>query len=518
MKATMETRRLLRSKQAEALQRSGELQKAFLAKIEVEERRAPLLRMLAKTKILTEHALHELFTELYRSQERETLRELANDSSLRFRCLRQYWLHQLRFRDCDPKQTLEEIIADYRGSRWNSVARTKWLSLIFAQSARENDFSFVEIWVRTATDAEIKRVARRYMYGVLVGLINSDKSETANYILDRIWPKASDYLKLFYSVPSWKLGRIEASDMTNDKLAERLWNCNLDEDPVWDWFFSTYRKQIQSAQMDLTDIRVNSESVKKLQDIIKTALLDQRPFSFQRLGDGGSYRMKLPGIASEFQSKLPGDDRIRELLWWNRELNPELGSRFASAVSEALNAADVLGVCSAHRFIRDINIKHRLGEVKSGRALLAHVNAYGTLFSMDDKVITEERAHTIIYSDAFLEDLLRSAQKLVVVGGLSPDDMGLLANCSVEFIALLPEQNKSLPTADGARWIVDDFDSISQDISNACSPGTLALISGGYVGKALVQVAKSAGAVALDIGSRADTLAGKQTRSPADAV
>ncbi len=110
------------------------------------------------------------------------------------------------------------------------------------------------------------------------------------------------------------------------------------------------------------------------------------------------------------------------------------------------------------------------------------------------------------------------ATNIVVAGGLSLKDMGLKTDKTTSFIALTPEQNKGLPTPTNARSIVDEFESIATDLSTLCQPGTLAFISGGYMGKALVDVAKRSGAVALDIGSLADLLSGHHTRSPADAI
>lgn len=161
-----------------------------------------------------------------------------------------------------------------------------------------------------------------------------------------------------------------------------------------------------------------------------------------------------------FSDKLPHDDRMRELSWWNRELPPGKGDKFAKLVLEALRAADAIGVISAHRLIKDAN-GGPMVSTTTGRALLAHVKALDTLIPLHNKIVTEDRVHTLIYSPSFLTDLISHARQVVVVGGLPPEEMGLHG---AQFIALTPEQNKGLPTVAGARSIVDDYDEIADDV------------------------------------------------------
>lgn len=364
------------------------------------------------------------------------------------------------------------------------------------------------------TDLELTEIGKLFLFGFIVGLTNHGLCNEARDILRRLEPIMDDHGRLYFSVPQWKLFSPDIPPPNNDLLVSKIHAAFPFRGPEWNWFCDAYREKISKAGEGFTDIRVNTARRNELREIVLNSVKTCKPFSLHRLGDGGVYRFPLPEVAASFSDKLPHDDRMRELSWWNRELPPGKGDKFAKLVLEALRAADAIGVISAHRLIKDAN-GGPMVSTTPGRALLAHVEALDTLIPLHNKIVTEDRVHTLIYSPSFLSDLISHARQVVVVGGLPPEEMGLHG---AQFIALTPEQNKGLPTVAGARSIVDDYDEIADDVAKSCGPGTLALISGGYIGKALVHRAKNAGAVALDFGSFADLLSGHHTRGPADAV
>lgn len=477
-----------------------------------------LIHVAADCAALSEAALNRYIGSFFQRKDRARLQSAAEDARLGHAGVRAYWGFSSRFRDSDPSLKLGDMIAAYRTCAPGSSARLRFIHLLCGQAYREGDFDFIAAWSAGATDPELGSIPNRFFYGLLIGLIRDGRRDQARALLARREADMSALDRLFFTVPRWMLDEHDTPPPTSDALVASLHSALADRGADWDWFCTAYRKKIAQVGDDYTNIRMQPDRVDALRDVILEAVKGKRPLAFQRMGDGAAYRMALPDCAADAAGTGADDDALREEAWWHRRISTERGDFFAAEVSEALRQADILGVCSAHRLIRDAVPGVPMRDSVTGRALMAHVHALGTRISLADKIITEDRAHTILYTREFVRRLIRAADRLVVVGGLSPAQMRLPRAKKEVFVPLLPEQNKGLPVDGRAVSIVDAFESLRDQIRDACMPGTLLLVSGGYVGKALVQAGKEAGAVALDIGSRADTLAGYHTRSPADAI
>lgn len=497
--------------------KSDDIVAALEAPVTSIEAQTSLIHCVAQEGILPERFLSTMLSILFRRKDREHFDRITHDESLGFDTLRSFWNISSLIRDNNPILTLDYIIQEYQRSDPSSITRVKWFSLIFGQSYRERNWDFVLAWIRVAIDKELSLVGKRYYYGVVIGLINDGYKEEAQALLDRRTPYMSDLDKLFFIIPFHKLQPALFTLPSTENLIHSLHNSLSTKGKEWDWFCSSYLKKISACKINLMNVRVDDSEIEQLREIILLALQNKTPLSFHRMGDGAVYRWPLPSIAASHDYTLIEDDRARELAWWNHRVDKEWGDKLAERVTEALRDADILGVVSVYRLIRDASEQSMLDNI-TGRSLLKHVEALGNTIPLADKVLTEDRAHTIIYTRGFIDTLFQQADSILIVGGLSAEQMNLPYHDNIKFIALIPEQNKGLPIAEGARSIIDDFDAISDDITEYCCPGTLALISGGYAGKALVAIAKQAGAVALDIGSLADLLAGYHTRSPADAI
>ena len=477
-----------------------------------------LIHVAADCSALSEGALNRYLGTFYTRKDRARLHSAAEDTRLGHPSLRAYWAFSSRFRDCEPTLKLTDMIAAYRTCPPGSISRLRLIQLICGQAYREKAYDFISAWAQGATDPELRAIPNRFFYGLLIGLIRDGRRALARDLLERREADVSALDHLFFVVPRWMLAQEDLPPPSTDALVQKLHQTLPDRGPEWDWFCATYREKLSKAGQDYTNIRMEPERAEELREVIYQALEARAPLAFQRMGDGAAYRMDLPSCAQHAVEKRTGDDGLREVAWWNRQIPGERGDFFAREIAQALHAADILGVCSAHRLIRDAVPGLPMTESVTGRALLAHVNALGTTVPLHDKIVTEDRAHTLLYTREFLSRLSHTAEKVVVLGGLSPDQMKLPDPNEASFIPLVPEQNKGLPETDGAMSIVDDFEALRDQVQAACGPGTLFLVSGGYVGKALVDAGRQAGAVALDIGSRADSLAGYHTRSPADAI
>lgn len=480
------------------------------------ENEPSLIHCAAREGVLVERFLSNMLSVLYRDKNREHFYKIVEDDSLGFETLRVWWRISSYLRDNEPTLTLDYIINAYKKSDPYSITRIKWFNPIFTQSYNEQNWEFLLNWLKVATDAEIQTIHNRSLYGAMIGLMKDSHFEEAKEIMARKSSRMSELDRLFFLVPNYYLGNVGMVP-NQSELIKQLHKALPDRGVEWDWLCQNFLENIKAIDKNYLDIRVDNQKKGELRQIILDALRHKKPLSLQRMGDGEVYHRPLPKIADVNDEQIHKDNLAREQAWWSCNIEESRGKHFADIVHKAVCNADILGIISAYRLIRDASPQPMLDSI-TGRALLAHVEALATRIPLNNKIITEDRCHTILYTADFLTELINAAESLVIVGGLSPKDMNLPDSSNTTFIALIPEQNKGLPTHIGARSLVEDFDDIAKDVAGACKPGTLALISGGYVGKALVDVAKRSGAVALDIGSLADLLAGQHTRSPGDAI
>jgi len=238
-----------------------------------------------------------------------------------------------------------------------------------------------------------------------------------------------------------------------------------------------------------------------------------------RLGDGEAYGYDHAGLDIAADIAFADDNETRERMWWGRTL-PEatragLKRRFREAVAEA----DVIGVPSVYRMIRDRGPAGSPFGLTGGQRGLAVVLAkLGTDIPIADRILTEERCHQILFTRATLEALSRTARRVVLVSCWRADQIALTAPVPVEEI-LIPGHTKVAKATgleSGAQALFETFDGQIEAMTARCGPGTLVLVGAGFLGKIFIAAARAKGAVALDVGAVLDYLAGYKTRSLAD--
>ena len=449
--------------------------------------------------------------------DRDALLRCVDDSSLGLPHIRDYHRYYDGFRTGDPSLTLDTMVRAYWGVPHPSMIKLPFMQLIFGQSYRAADYDFVRAWARTATDAELRTISWRFMLGVLLGMEQAGLADAARELFCRLDPRLSPLDRENYLLIRLRLGLIETTSARGPDVIARLRSKLSALGPEWDWLCDVYPQKLATAQRNLTDIRVDQVQVAELQEIILRALVDRRPLALQRVGDGAAYGLPLPTVASARRDHLAQDDAIRELHWWGGPVDAETRQLMQKRTMSAIREADVLGVVSAYRIARDVSPEMAFGGYQTGRALLAHVEALGTSWPLHDKVVTEDRVHTIIFDDVWLKRLLEAAADVLVVGGLAPSDMRVIDRVGAGYVAITPQANNHFAIYDNALSLTNAYDAVEAKVVARSGPGVLVLVSGGYAGKALVAAARRAGSVALDIGSLADRLAGRHTRSPSDA-
>ena len=339
------------------------------------------------------------------------------------------------------------MICEYKKSDPYSMTRMKWFVPIFTQSYYERNWDFLLNWLKVATDAGIQSIHNRSLYGVIVGLTTDGYCEQAKELIERKSSMMSELDRLFFLIPNYHLGNISIVPRQAE-LIKQLHQALPDRGIEWDWLCQTFLKNIKTINKDYLDIRVNNRKKDELRQIIKDALRHKKPLSLQRMGDGEVYRRPLPKIADVRNQQINKDNLAREQAWWNCNIEESKGKYFADIVHKAVCNADILGIISAYRLIRDASFQPMLDSI-TGRALLAHVEVLATHIPLHDKIVTEDKCYTILYTADFLKELNSSAANLVTVEGLLPKNMNLSVTDNTIFIVLSPRQNKGLPTHDG---------------------------------------------------------------------
>lgn len=280
--------------------------------------------------------------------------------------------------------------------------------------------------------------------------------------------------------------------------------------------------EIPDDHRDLMDIRLSADQRDRLSGMITGAIRERQSFSLLRLGDGEAYALDRPRLDGATDDLFQSDDSVRELHWWNGSPDEALRERIALQVRDAIGHASVIGIPSIYRVIRDIGPQAEQVQVFGSRplrGLLTVVNALGRDIPIDGPTFTEERCHQILFDEASLRQYTEAAGADVVV--VSCWNAGHFAGSILEdarFVYVPPptkvrdEDNASDPR------LYEVYDDIDAEVARHSAPGTLVLVGGGLIGKIFLRSAQREGAVALDVGSMLDYMAGRKTRSILDLV
>jgi hypothetical protein len=224
----------------------------------------------------------------------------------------------------------------------------------------------------------------------------------------------------------------------------------------------------------------------------------------------------VPGVEPE---EFAADRAAFERYWWGTVLDPEHRAAIGAEVRAAIAGATVLGVPSIYRIIRDFgNPRHRFGSTRAQRGLSSVLNALGDGIPIAGQLFTEERAHHILFDGDSLKSLADRASRLVIVGCWPPDQFAVPTTVPTDYVLVSPHTRVagSSRHPEEAPPLHISYPEIARHIEDLASPGVLVLVAAGIIGKIFIHHAHRRGAVAIDIGSVADYLAGYKTRAVAD--
>jgi hypothetical protein len=278
-------------------------------------------------------------------------------------------------------------------------------------------------------------------------------------------------------------------------------------------------KQLPAGPGNLMNIRFSATERDALVSRFAAALKSGQGLGLVRLGDGEAYGYSHDGLDIAPSAAFEEDNATRERMWWGRTL-PEpmrapLKQRFRLAVTEA----DVLGIPSVYRMIRDRGPAGSPFGLTGGQRGLAVVLAkLGTDIPLKERVLTEERCHQILFNRAAIEALGRDARRVVLVSCWRADQIALQAPVPVHEIVIPAHTKVAKATGQeaGAPALFETFEVQLAAMAQLCGPGTLVLVGAGFLGKIFIAAARAKGAVALDVGAVLDYMAGYKTRSLAD--
>ena len=271
---------------------------------------------------------------------------------------------------------------------------------------------------------------------------------------------------------------------------------------------------IPRGDRDLLDIRVSPNQRRRLLNLIGAKLANKEPLSLIRIGDGSAY-------AFPPNRDLPFDlNAGMERVWWGEGAKIETREDIVARVRTAVSSADVLGIPSVYRLIRDRAIfGGPFGDAPAHIALAAVLGALGSTIPLAEKIFTEERCNYVAFDKSALETIAQEATKVVFVSCWSAQQMGFHTRCATESITISPDQKTAMSitqSEDKPLWL--SYPDVIGRVREVSAPGHLVLVGAGILGKVFVHEARQAGAVALDIGSMPDYFAGYKTRDVWDLI
>jgi len=274
--------------------------------------------------------------------------------------------------------------------------------------------------------------------------------------------------------------------------------------------------EVHQRQMLWMDCRVNKQVRTEFIGSIAKTLCAGRSYSLIRLGDGESYA---------WQDKIPDDHvKIREQRWWCSQLDPQLRQKIAKQMLSSIDHADVLGIPSLFRFIRDINENRFYSDHISTMGLIKVLEGVSEL-SERERNFTEDRIHQVCFDLDTILELGRMAERVLIVSSLIPDAVrSLMApikdGVSIDYITI-PTHAKTIDNdlfTNSVKSLPFVYEELNDEIAEKVAPRTLAVIAGGSIGKIFCETARAHGGVAIDVGAMADYWAGLKTRMIVDMV
>ncbi|MCB1196801.1 MAG: hypothetical protein KDK51_00375 [Deltaproteobacteria bacterium] len=277
--------------------------------------------------------------------------------------------------------------------------------------------------------------------------------------------------------------------------------------------FEIFEKLGQDHQMYL-DIRIDKNEREVVYNMIHQALLDQKPLSLIRLGDGESYGLESHWVKQD--SNLE-DWQIRENKWWGGLLEPAIKDKVVDQFLTTVRHADVIGIPSMYRFFRDMTyINSNFLDSLDSRGSLVILDRLAKELSegqiSQGAVFVEHRCNQVLFDQTTIARLIAVSPKVIVISRHDESSLrAVLKHENLHCLTIPGERKKNMSLPYHLNGYIDSLQA-------QAGPGTLVLVAAGYAGKYFLHVSKTQGAVAVDVGAMADYWVGQKTRQILDIV
>jgi tetratricopeptide (TPR) repeat protein len=290
-------------------------------------------------------------------------------------------------------------------------------------------------------------------------------------------------------------------------------------DPAATEFVETAIGLFNGYQNALLDTDISRLEAQDFVAQIRARLRDKVPTSFIRIGDGESNALIYQ---DDFARYAASDAAEREVVWWGRALDPAPRAALAATVLDAMHGADVLGIPTLERIMRDVKPERRefLGNTRAGRGIRTVLRALGDDGALGNRHALMTSAH--IQHDLekwdLYRDLFDGVTGIVAVSchASLPDAFHKRFNATIAQNIVVPPRHASLASFGmnemGPKILPEVMDETIAQLPADLS-GRMVIVGAGYAGKVIVHEARKRGAVALDLGSVLDYWIGASTRS-----
>ena len=252
-----------------------------------------------------------------------------------------------------------------------------------------------------------------------------------------------------------------------------------------------------------------------------SALSEGAPFSLIRVGDGEGNVLAMGETSNAdlnlkaFNATFYSQDR--------QCLDEAEARRFYKTLERSVCGADLLGIRSFNPWhdstFDSLELKYARGCLKRQDARGAHgllharkaVERLLEMGRLSDAILTHAWVHISLIPA--LADIVDACKKLIVITGreeLRSSFLSRFGSKEIDFVSIPLEAGKRSRKG-RMRHYPDVFERVLNGIDGSLA-GTLVLVGAGIFGKVYCHVAKQHGAVALDLGSAFDVLAGIKTR------
>lgn len=260
------------------------------------------------------------------------------------------------------------------------------------------------------------------------------------------------------------------------------------------------------SAMHYMDVKTSEAEYTQAHELIVSKLRTQTPFSLIRLSDGEGYIFRDKG---RFFSH--SDAKNRERHWWGEEIPDDLREELGIALRRAVANADLLGIPSIYRFIRDhTDSTTSLAQSVTGRGLLEVLNGLLEL-PLINTVFSEDKINLSLFSTKEkINRIARNANRVVFVGSAVKESIKQVFDPDIAFVYIgIPTHFKTKNNdkyTGFTRPLPYQYKVILKEIDAVVGKGDVVFVAGGIAGKCFINRAKEKGAVALDVGSALDEL------------